>query len=173
MHIENQSQANNKTQERDAAIQITLAQFSDDAILERARLILKTRLRADREILSGPETVREYLRFNLANLEHEVFGVLWLDSQNRLIEDELMFRGTLSATSVWPREVVKSALRVNAGACIFYHNHPSGVATPSRADETLTKQLKSALALVDVRSLDHLIVAGAAAITSFAEQGLM
>ena len=172
MHINNQSQTNNKNHERDAAIQIILTQYPDDAILERARSILQHRLSAEREILSSPDTVREYLRLNLASLEHEVFGVLWLDAHHRLLEDEPMFRGTLTQTSVYPREVVKSALHKNAAACILYHNHPSGNAEPSRADELLTMNLKAALAMIDVRVLDHLVVAGLAKPTSFAERGL-
>ena len=102
--------------------------------------------------LSSPSSVREYLRITLAALEHEVFMVLFLDAQNRVITSEEMFRGTLTQTSVYPREVVKRSLRYNAGAVIFAHNHPSGVAEPSHADETLTQALKQALALVDVRA---------------------
>jgi DNA repair protein RadC len=101
-----------------------------------------------------------------------VFGVLWLDAQNRLIEAEELFRGTLTQTSVYPREVVKAALTRNAGAAILYHNHPSGSAEPSRADELLTGNLKTALALVDVRVLDHFVVT-AGKVTSFAARGLM
>ena len=99
--------------------------------------------------------------------------VLWLDTQNQLIASEELFRGTLSQTSVYPREIVKQALQHNAAAVIFAHNHPSGVAEPSRADELLTSTLKQALAMVDVRVLDHFIVAGHAAPLSFAERGLL
>jgi len=105
-------------------------------------------------------------------LQHEVFTALFLDAQNRLIEDEDLFRGTLTQTSVYPREVVRRALHHNAAAVIFAHNHPSGVAEPSRADELLTRTLRDALALVDIRVLDHVIVAGAASV-SFAERGLL
>ena len=123
-------------------------------------------------VLTAPGTVRDFLRIHFAGQEHETFVVLFLDAQNRLIAAEELFRGTLTQTSVYPREVVKAALRQNAGAVIFSHNHPSGVAEPSRADELLTVNLKQALALVDVRVLDHFVVAGAATI-SFAERGLL
>jgi DNA repair protein RadC len=122
--------------------------------------------------LNSPASVREYLRMTLAARDYEVFMVLFLDAQNRVIKSEEMFRGTLTQTSVYPREVVKRSLQYNAGAAIFAHNHPSGVAEPSHADETLTQCLKQALALVDVRVLDHFIVAGAGVI-SFAERGLL
>lgn len=121
---------------------------------------------------SSPHTVKDYLRVMFAGREHEVFTVLFLDSQHRLIEAREMFRGTLAQTSVYPREVVKEALKWNAGAVVFAHNHPSGSAEPSRADEFLTMTLKQALALVDVRVLDHLVVAGEN-VTSLAERGLM
>lgn len=123
-------------------------------------------------LLSTPAAVRDWLRLQLADLPHEVFGVLWLDNQNRLIEYDELFRGTLSQTSVFPREVIKQALVRNAAAAILVHNHPSGVAEPSRADEMLTRGLKDALAMVDVKIADHFIVAGAA-VLSFAERGLL
>jgi DNA repair protein RadC len=122
--------------------------------------------------MSSPHVVRDYLRTKIAELEHEVFVALLLDSQNRLIEYIELFRGTLAQTSVYPREVVKVALSRNAAAMILAHNHPSGVAEPSRADELLTQSLKQALALVDVRVLDHFVVAGADTV-SFAERGLL
>jgi DNA repair protein RadC len=122
--------------------------------------------------LNSPASVRDYLRMTLAARDYEVFMVLFLDAQNRVIKSEEMFRGTLTQTSVYPREVVKRSLQYNAGGAIFAHNHPSGVAEPSHADETLTQALKQALALVDVRVLDHFIVAGAG-ILSFAERGLL
>lgn len=125
------------------------------------------------DTLGSPEAVRDYLRLRLAALPHEVFLVLLLDAQNRMIVAEELFRGTLSQTSVYPREVVKLALAHNAAAVIFAHNHPSGAREPSRADETLTRVLKDALALVDVRVLDHFIVAGTARPVSLAEQGLL
>jgi len=119
-----------------------------------------------------PGAVREYLVVRLSGLEHEMFVALWLDAQQRLIAYEELFRGTLMQTSVYPREVVKRALATNACAVIFAHNHPSGVAQPSQADELLTRNLKEALSLVDVRVLDHFVVAGNRAL-SFAERGLI
>ena len=142
------------------------------ATLELARRGLREELRA-RPALSSPDAVRDWLRLALAPLHHEVFIALWLDAQNRLIADEELFRGTLTQTSVYPREVVKRALARNAAAVILAHNHPSGVAEPSAADELLTQSLRQALALVDVRIVDHFIVAGTAAPLSFAERGLL
>jgi DNA repair protein RadC len=128
---------------------------------------------ARRDNFSSPGQVRDWLRLKLASEPREMFMALWLDAQNRLLKAELLFTGTLTQTSVYPREVVKSALSNNAAAVILAHNHPSGVAEPSRADEMLTKALKDALALVDVRLLDHFIVAGNTAPLSFAERGLI
>ena len=141
------------------------------AVMELARRALKEKLSSG-SALSSPSAVREFLRLKLQMLPHEVFLVLFLDAQNRVLESEELFRGTLTQTSVYPREVVKRALHHNAGAVIFAHNHPSGVAEPSHADETLTQALKQALALVDVRVLDHFIVAGSG-VLSFAERGLI
>lgn len=141
------------------------------AVLELARRSLREDVRRD-TALNSPGAVRDYLRLTLGRREHEVFVALFLDAQNRLLVAEELFRGTLTQTSVYPREVVKRALAVNAAAVIFAHNHPSGVAEPSRSDEMLTTSLRQALALVDVRVLDHLIVAGPA-IVSFAERGLL
>jgi DNA repair protein RadC len=124
------------------------------------------------ETMTSPHVVRDFLRLTFAGLEHELFAALFLDSQHRLIASEALFRGTLAQTSVYPREVVKCALALNAAAVIFAHNHPSGVAEPSRADELLTQSLKSALALVDVRTLDHFVIAGGE-VVSFAERGLL
>jgi len=123
-------------------------------------------------VFESPQSVKDYLQLQLADKPHEVFAVLFLDAQHRLVAFEEMFRGTLSQTSVYPREVVKRALALNAGAAILAHNHPSGVAEPSRADEALTQALKSALALVDVRVLDHMVVARGG-VVSFAERGLL
>jgi DNA repair protein RadC len=142
------------------------------ASLELARRALAAPLKF-RDALASPEAVRDWLRLSLGNLPHEVFVALWLDAQNRLIASEELFRGTLTQTSVYPREVVKRALANNAGAVILAHNHPSGLAEPSRADEVLTSSLKQALALVDVKLLDHFIVAGSARPLSFAERGLI
>jgi DNA repair protein RadC len=141
------------------------------AVLELARRAIDEGLRRE-AVLNSPDKVRQYLQLQLARREHEVFAVLYLDAQNRLLKCEELFRGTLTQTSVHPREVVKQALRHNAAAVILAHNHPSGVAEPSRADELLTRALKDALALVEVRVLDHLIVAGNATV-SFAERGLI
>ena len=133
---------------------------------------MESRLQVHDAALSSPQAVRDYLRLRLANGDCEVFIVMFLNSQSGLIACEEMFRGTLAQTSVYPREVVKAALKHNAATVIFAHNHPSGVAEPSRADELLTQALKQALALVDVRALDHFVVAGNA-IISFAERGLL
>lgn len=129
---------------------------------------------AHRNALASPGAAKDYLRLLLANREHEVFVVLFLDVQNRVIASEEMFRGTLTQTSVYPREVVKRALQLNAAAVILAHNHPSGNAQPSRADEVLTQTLRAALALIDARVLDHFIVAGNGnSILSMAERGLV
>lgn len=145
--------------------------MSEDQIIAQALRILDTRLR-EGPVLSAPNAVRDYLRLRLQDLEHEVFVCVFVDAQHRVITADELFRGTLTQTSVYPREVVKHALRHNAAAVIFAHNHPSGVAEPSRADEALTQALKQALVLVDVRVLDHFVVAGAGAV-SFAERGLL
>jgi DNA repair protein RadC len=141
------------------------------AALELARRALKEEI-SSRNALASPRAVRDYLRLALAGREQEVFMVLLLDAQHRVIAHEELFRGTLTQTSVYPREVVKCSLRHNAAAVIFAHNHPSGVAEPSHADEILTRSLKSALALVDIQVLDHFIVAGSRTM-SFAERGLL
>jgi DNA repair protein RadC len=141
------------------------------AVLEIACRALKEKLSSG-NALNSPSAVRDYLRMKLQALPHEVFVVLFLDAQNRVIGSEELFRGTLTQTSVYPREVVKAALARNAAAMIFAHNHPSGVAEPSRADELLTQALKQALALVDIRTLDHFVVADGQ-LTSFAERGLL
>ena len=142
-----------------------------DEVLQAALRVLAAQMRGS-EALSSPQMVRDFLRIKLGTLEHEVFAVIHLDAQNRVIDYVEMFRGTVSQTSLYPREVVKESLARNSAALILVHNHPSGVAEPSRADEMLTQTLKSALALVDVRVLDHLIVAGDN-ILSFAERGLI
>lgn len=142
------------------------------AALELARRAMATAIKS-RDALASPEAVRDWLRLTLARTPHEVFIALWLDAQNRLIASEELFRGTLTQTSVYPREVVKRALEHNAGAVILAHNHPSGLAEPSRTDEVLTSSLKQALAMVDVKLLDHFIVAGNARPLSFAERGLL
>lgn len=141
------------------------------AVIELARRSLAQEL-VQRPLFDAPGKVKDYLQLQLAQREHEVFAVLFLDAQNRLIRCEEMFRGTLTQTSVYPREVLKRALDLGAAAVILAHNHPSGAAEPSRADEFLTQTLKSALQLVDVRVLDHLVV-GRAGVVSFAERGLL
>ncbi len=142
------------------------------AVLEMSRRALAEEMKQG-NAFATPGAVRDYLRLHLAGLPHEVFFALWLDAQNRLIAAEELFRGTLTQTSVYPREVVKKALWHNAAAVVLAHNHPSGVSEPSSADEFLTRELKQALALVDVRVLDHFIVAGQSQPLSFAERGLI
>ena len=139
------------------------------AVLEMSRRALSEEMRAG-DALNSPGAVRDWLRLKLSGLPHEVFLAVFLDAQNRVIEAEELFRGTLTQTSVYPREIVKRALARNAAGVILAHNHPSGVAEPSQADRWLTDQLKSALGLVDVRVLDHFIVAGGVGL-SFAERG--
>jgi DNA repair protein RadC len=147
--------------------------MTDGEIIELALAVLQHRFgKRTESMLNSPSAVRQYLTLRMAQLEHEVFMVLFLDSQNRAIAIEEMFRGTLTQASVYPREIVKRALQLNACSVIFAHNHPSGVAEPSHADENLTQNLKKALALVDVQVLDHFIVAGAKTL-SFAERGLL
>jgi DNA repair protein RadC len=141
------------------------------AVVEMARRSLAQELQTA-PVFDSPQAVKHYVQLQLSGLQFEVFSVLFLDAQHRLLAMEEMFRGTLSQTSVYPREVVKRALARNAGAVILAHNHPSGLAEPSRADEFLTQTLKSALALVDVRVLDHLVV-GQGQVVSFAERGLL
>ena len=141
------------------------------AVLELARRALAQRLK-EREIFTTPQAVSHYLQLHLATRPHEVFAVLFLDAQHRLIALEEMFRGTLTQTSVYPREVVVRALHHHAAAVVLAHNHPSGGVEPSRADEALTQTLKGALALVDVRVLDHVIVAAGQTL-SMAEKGLI
>ena len=141
------------------------------AVVELTRRALKEEITRD-DALNSPQAVRDYLQLTLSSLPYEVFVALFLDSQNRLLAADELFRGTLAQTSVYPREVVKAALSRNAAAVVFAHNHPSGVAEPSRADELLTQSLKQALSLVDIRTLDHFIVAGQRVI-SLAERGLV
>ncbi|HEY1103378.1 MAG TPA: DNA repair protein RadC [Burkholderiaceae bacterium] len=141
------------------------------AVLELARRVLAQQLR-ERTAFASPDAVKHYLQLHLAARPHEVFAVLFLDAQNRLLAMEELFRGSLTQTSVYPREVVLRALHHQAAAVVLAHNHPSGAVQPSRADEALTQTLKSALALVDVRVLDHVIVAPGQAL-SMAEKGLM
>ena len=141
------------------------------AIFEMSRRALNEQLQ-QADVLASPQAVRDYLVLKLGSLTKEVFLVLFLDTQNRLVATEEMFSGSLKETSVYPREVLKRALHHNAASVIFAHNHPSGIAQQSQADELITKQLKQALALVDVRVLDHFIVAGNNTL-SFVERGLL
>ena len=141
------------------------------AIFEMSRRALSEQLQ-QRDVFKSPQAVRDYLVLKLGSLTKEVFLVLFLDTQNRLLASEEMFSGSLSETSVYPREVVKRALHHNAASVIFAHNHPSGIAQQSQADELITKQLKQALVLIDVRVLDHFIVAGNNTL-SFSERGLI
>lgn len=140
-------------------------------IIQQALELLACEIRQT-DALASPDAVKDYLRLRLAPKDHEVFAVVFLDAQHRVIEFEEMFRGTLTQTSVYPREIVKAALKHNCAAMILAHNHPSGSATPSRADEMLTQTLKAALALVDVRVLDHMVVT-VGEVLSMAESGLM
>lgn len=133
----------------------------EEAVLEMAARILEQRMGGYKgDPLDSPAKAGEIACLRLGNLEHEVFATFWLDATHRLISYEELFRGTLTQTSVYPREVVKSAIRTNAAAVIFAHNHPSGSLEPSTADEMLTRHLKQALALIDVRVVDHLVVSG-------------
>ena len=141
------------------------------AVLELARRAMAQQLKA-RTVFANPDAVKQYLQLHLSGKPHEVFAVLFLDVQNRLLALEELFRGTLSQTSVYPREVVLRALHHQAAAVVLAHNHPSGTVQPSRADEALTQTLKTTLALIDVRVLDHVIVAPGEAL-SMAERGLL
>lgn len=141
------------------------------AVLEIARRALSQQL-ADAPVFDQPALAKQFVALAIGALGHEVFAVLFLDNQHRLLRHEEMFRGTLTHTSVYPREVARRALELNSAAVIFAHNHPSGAAEPSRADELLTQSLKAALQLVDVRVLDHLVV-GRGEVVSFAERGLL
>ena len=158
-----------------AALQEDIAHYGPLRTLAAAVELMAralSRTLADRDCVADPASVRTLLQLRLGGLPHELFAVLLLDAQNRLIDCVALFRGTLTQTSVYPREVVKFALQHNAAGLIFAHNHPSGVTDPSQADEALTRTLKQALALVDVRVLDHFIVGGGEAL-SFAERGLL
>lgn len=144
---------------------------TEDLILAAAQRIFESRMRIA-DALTSPAAVRGFLRIQLQDLGHEAFWCVWLDAQNRVIHAEEMFSGTLTQTSVYPREVVKAALRHNAAAVILAHNHPSGIPEPSIQDQALTRTLSEALALVDVKVLDHFIVAPGSCL-SFAERGLI
>ena len=152
--------------------EINATAADEDAIIAQALEILARRMRNTGMMMDAPEVVRDWLRLRVGWKPHEEFGCIWLNANHEVIAAGEMFRGTLTQTSAYPREVVKEALHHNAAAVIFYHNHPSGAAEPSLADEMLTHQLKDALNLVDVRVLDHFVVT-AEQTTSFAERGLL
>ena len=144
---------------------------SSEQILAAARQVLAHRVRRGAS-LHSPQKVREYLTVRLGHLDHEVFGLILVDRRNRVIECVELFRGTIDGASVHPREVVKLVLEKSAAACLLFHNHPSGVNDQSQADELITTRLRDALLLIDVRILDHLIVANGS-VLSFAERGLL
>jgi len=154
-------------QDADGAMQLA----SNDNILKAAREVLAHRVRRGAS-LQSPQKVGEYLTLRLGHLDYEIFGLILLDKRHRVIECVDLFRGTIDGASVHPREVVKLALLKSAAACIVYHNHPSGVKEPSQADELITARVKEALALIDVRLLDHLILAGPH-VLSFSQKGLL
>ncbi|HRP23651.1 DNA repair protein RadC [Thauera sp.] len=150
-----------------------LAKYAQlQAVMELSRRALGETL-TERSLFDSPQVVRDWLRLRLGHLPHETFCVMLLDARHRLLEAVDLFRGTLTQTSVYPREVVKLALAHNAAAVIFAHNHPSGAAEPSTADELLTRALKDALNLVDIRVLDHFVVPSHGHPVSFAERGLL
>lgn len=146
------------------------AHRAENRLIKSALKVLEERMAYDRPVMSSPSTVKSFLALRMAGLEIEVFMAIWLDAQNRVIQTEEISRGTLTQTGVYPREIVKRALAHNAGGVIFAHNHPTGVATPSQVDILMTKTLRSALNMIDVRLLDHFVVAGPSAV-SLAERG--
>lgn len=145
---------------------------NEQKVLDRAARILAREAKERPYSMTSPQLVRDFLRFRLEHVEHEIFCALFLDSQHRLIEFAELFRGTLDSASVYPREVAKEALHHNAAAVIFAHNHPSGIAEPSMADRKITKRLQEALGLFEIRVLDHIVV-GSPGMVSFAEEGLI
>ncbi len=148
-----------------------LSDVEKQSVVTLAMKVLAIKHRAGRP-LSNPEATRNYLRLRLADYRNEVFGSLFLDNRHRLIAVRELFQGTIDGASIHPRVVVQQALEANAAAMVFFHNHPSGVAEPSHADEAITRRLKDALALVDVRVLDHFVVSAGESV-SFAERGLI
>lgn len=141
------------------------------SVITLAMKVLSIKHRAGR-VLSKPDETRDFLRLRLADYRNEVFGCLFVDNRHRIIAVRELFQGTIDGASVYPRVVVQQAMEVNAAAMVFFHNHPSGVAEPSHADEAITRRLKDALALVDVRVLDHFVVSAGESV-SFAERGLL
>ncbi len=148
-----------------------LSKLEKETLVNLALVVLAPK-RLSRDLLSTPDVSRRYLQLSLAGCKNEVFGCFFLDNRHRLIAEEKLFFGTIDGTSVHPRVVVQRTLELNAAAVILWHNHPSGVAEPSQSDQQITNRLKDALALVDVRVLDHLVV-GSETTTSFAERGLL
>lgn len=146
--------------------------MNEQDIINQALTILEDRLRKPEFAFRSSADTLNYLKLKLADLEHEVFSVLYLDTQHRLLKNKELFRGTINGAAVYPREVVKAALEFNAAAVILAHNHPSGITDPSESDKRITERLKAALDLVDIRTLDHVIV-GQGVPFSFAEQGLL
>lgn len=145
---------------------------SEDAIIEQAKFILSSRMKEVVFSATGVNSVKDYLVLNIAEKEHEVFGIMYLDSRHRLISDEIIFRGSINSAAIYPREVVKESLKKNAASIIVYHNHPSGQPEPSAADISITNRLATGLDIVEIRLLDHLIVGGDQVI-SFADKGLI
>lgn len=170
--VSKSSPARVSTKNRLAAMKIaTLNDVEKQSLMELALAVLQDLHRPGLE-LPSPKSTRDYLRVLLANRKAEVFGCLYLDNRHRVIETAELFQGTIDGAAVYPRVVVQKALTLNAAAVMFFHNHPSGVAEPSNADEAITRRLKDALALVDIRVLDHFIVTAGESL-SFAERGLL
>jgi DNA repair protein RadC len=171
----NRSKDMHEVRSQDAA-PYTVTASTEDSIIEQAMAILANRMKEQGQAFHGPNDICKYLAMHAAkrvDQYKEVFAVVFLDSQNRMIAVDDMFHGTLTQTSVYPREVVRAALAHNAAAVVLTHNHPSGDIKPSRADETLTQTLKAALALVDVRVLDHIITGDGGKTLSMAMHGLV
>ena len=147
--------------------------LAGDEVIQEAIRILKARLRSPNAAIESPQAAKNFIALQLAGEENEKFAVLWMDAKHQVIDFQVLFHGTIDGAQIYPRVVVKAGLVQNAAACILAHNHPSGNATPSQADITLTRKLKEALALVEIRLLDHLIVGGTANLqfSSLAELG--
>lgn len=160
-----EDQANYQTQLFDST------QEAENQVIAQAIAIIERRHQRG-QALTSSDVVKDYLRLRMGGYEHEVFVVIHLDQQHRVLDVEEMFRGTIDGASVYPREVVKSCLQKNSAAVILVHNHPSGVCTPSQADQQITQRLKTALGTVDIRVLDHFVVSAVDAV-SFSERGLM
>ena len=167
-----ESSVGNSAEDRLAGLKPSdLSDVEKQSVVTLAMKVLAVKHRAGR-LLSNPEATRDYLRLRLEDYRNEVFGCLFLDNRHRIIAMRELFQGTIDGASIHPRVVVQQAMEANAAALVFYHNHPSGVAEPSRADEMITRRLTEALALVDVRVLDHFVVSAGESI-SFAERGLL